>query len=100
VISLPELIDNATYAKELIGGDQARPRKPIGGEMEMYQIAHAANEEKTEWIAAKAVSDYAGLDGVDKKEHKKDQPLAAAAAADFANWILSQDVMDYYLKPK
>jgi nucleoside phosphorylase len=47
----------------------------IGGEMEGYGVAAAADRAKVEWILAKAICDWG-----DGEKHKKHQPLAAGAA--------------------
>ena len=94
VISLPTLLDDKHATEELIGHPQIVPLRPIGGDMELYQMAAAADEKVKRWLFAKAICDFAGLDGAKNKDA---QPLAAAAAADFADWILRQEVMNGYL---
>ena len=94
VISLPNLIDDAEAAEKLLTHPQIAPHKPIGGEMELYQIADAAEATGKHWLLAKAICDFAGLDGPKTKDA---QPLAAKAAADCAAWLLRQDVMDEHL---
>ena len=95
VISLPKLIDDAETANRLITHPQIAPHKPLGGDMELYQIAEAAADHRTPWLFAKAISDFAGLGGIPK--NKLGQPIAAAAAADIIAFILRQKVMDSYL---
>jgi len=94
VISLPELIDDKKRATSLIEHHQIAPHKPIGGEMELYQIVAATGDHGVPWFLSKGISDYAGLAGAKNKE---DQPLAAAAAAHFAGWLLRQSVLDEHL---
>jgi len=97
VLSLPTLIDDKEEATSWIHHKQIKEYKPIGGDMELYQVATAADEKKVRWLFVKGICDYGGLDGVDKEVHRQDQPLAAAAAADFADWLLRQPVMDKHL---
>ena len=93
VISLPTLLDDKELTERLIGHPQVVPYKPIvGGDMELYQIADAANETGKQWLLAKAICDFAGLDG---KKDKTGQAQAAAAAADIADWLMRQAVMDF-----
>ena len=95
VLSLPTLLDDAETALKLITHPQVVPHKPIvGGEMELYQIAAAAVETKKDWVLAKAICDFAGLDG--RPKDKKGQPQAARAAAHFAAWFLEQEAMASY----
>ena len=95
VISLPMLLDDTKVTKRLIGHPQVVPHKPIvGGEMELYQIARAADAAGKRWLLAKGICDFAGLDGA---KDKKGQPVAARAAVDFAVWILGQEVMAFFL---
>ena len=63
--------------------------------MELYQIADAAVHAKKDWLLAKAICDFAGLDG---PKEKADQPAAAEVAVGFAAWLLAQDVIESYLK--
>mmetsp|Transcript_11324 Transcript_11324/g.33894 ORF Transcript_11324/g.33894 Transcript_11324/m.33894 type:complete len:82 (-) Transcript_11324:120-365(-) len=74
---------------------QVAPHRPIGGEMELYQIVAAADDRGVPWLMSKAVCDYAGLAGA---KNKDGQRLAAAAAAHFADWLLRQPVMDAILR--
>jgi len=46
VLSTPILFDDAVVTKRFLSHDQVRPYKPIGGEMELYQVAAAADEER------------------------------------------------------
>ena len=62
--------------------------------MELYQITDAAVGAKKGWLLAKAICDFAGLDG---PKNKADQPAAAAVAAEFAVWALRQEAMDQFL---
>eukprot|EP00634_Sargassococcus_sp_CCMP2135_P011559 CAMPEP_0198654104 /NCGR_PEP_ID=MMETSP1467-20131203/7483_1 /TAXON_ID=1462469 /ORGANISM="unid. sp., Strain CCMP2135" /LENGTH=64 /DNA_ID=CAMNT_0044390083 /DNA_START=18 /DNA_END=212 /DNA_ORIENTATION=- len=62
--------------------------------MELYQVAAAADARPVHWLFAKGISDYGGLAG---EKNKDAQPLAAAAAVDFADWVLRQDAMDEHL---
>jgi len=93
-VSLPALIDDKEAAMSLIEHQQVAPHKPIGGEMELYQVAAAAEFCGKRWFLSKGISDYAG---VDDAKSKSSQPLAAAAAVDFADWVLRQPVMDAHL---
>ncbi len=94
VLSLPMLLDSKKATEQLIKHPQIVPHKPIvGGEMELYQIADAAVDAKKDWLLAKAICDFAGLAGA---KNKDDQPLAAAAAADFAEWLMRKDVIHSY----
>jgi len=72
-----------------------KPLKPIGGEIELYQIAEAADLENTPWFLAKAISDYAGLAGPkhleDNQPPSERKKLAEAAAADFTEFLLTQE---------
>jgi len=43
----------------------------------------------------KTICDFGGLDGA---THKDDQPMAAVAATDFADWPLRQPIMDLFLQ--
>ena len=94
MISLPTLINDAETARSLIHNSKIEMYNPIGGDMELYQIAEAAVKTGKRWLLAKAICDFAGLDG---PKTKHDQPVAAAAAADFADWLLRQDIMNNYL---
>eukprot|EP00634_Sargassococcus_sp_CCMP2135_P016076 CAMPEP_0198649882 /NCGR_PEP_ID=MMETSP1467-20131203/4597_1 /TAXON_ID=1462469 /ORGANISM="unid. sp., Strain CCMP2135" /LENGTH=310 /DNA_ID=CAMNT_0044385701 /DNA_START=95 /DNA_END=1027 /DNA_ORIENTATION=- len=100
VISFPKLIDDRATAKRWITHEQIKAYKPIGGEMELYQIAYAAVKNRIGWLLVKAICDFAGLDGIDKEDHRKDQALAAAAAAHFADWLLRQEAMGWHLLPR
>ena len=94
VISLPTLFDGATSVKKLLTHPDIARHKPIGGDMELYQIVKVSNERGKRWLLAKSICDFAGLEG---KIDKIDQPLAAAAAADFAVWLLKHEVLDNHL---
>ena len=95
VISLPTLLDDKELTEKIIGHPQVVPHKPIvGGDMELYQIADAADAAGKSWLFAKAICDFAGLDGAKNNDA---QPLAAAAAADFVDWLLCHDVMTTFL---
>ena len=94
VISFPKLIDDGGYASYWINHDEVKEHKPIGGEMELYQIADAANETGKLWFLAKGICDFAGLTGSKTKEAQQE---AAKAAVDFTKWLLVQDVMNHYL---
>jgi len=95
VISLPALIDDAATATYWLQHPQVAPHRPIGGEMELYQIVAAADECGVKWLLVKAICDFAGLAGLKDKEGQR---LAAAAAAHFADWFLRQKVMDSVLR--
>jgi len=56
----------------------------IGGEMEGAGLYAAADRENVEWILVKAICDWA-----DGNKHKKDQPLAAAAAVSLVHYVMS-----------
>ena len=76
----------------LIEHPQIAPHKPIGGEMELYQIAEAAVQSGKRWLLAKAICDFvSSLDGVKDKEG---QPVAVAV--DLVDWLLRQAAMESY----
>lgn len=86
MLSLPMLIDDEAYATTLL--QRFAIHNPIGGDMELYQIVRAATFYHVDWLCAKSISDFAGMDN-----HKDDahQTYAATASADLAFWLLRQD---------
>ena len=94
VISLPKLIDDAETALKLITHPQIEPLRPIGGDMELYQIAAAAVETGKHWLLVKGICDFAGLDGGPKM--KDGQPLAVAVAVNLTEWLCkAEEVMAF-----
>jgi len=90
LISAPTLFDDdGTRLSVLLEHLYIRSYKPLGGETELFQIATAAQTKNVDWICAKAVSDFGG------RTPKTDdgQELAAATAADFADWLLRQPIV-------
>ena len=85
MISLPTLINDAETARRLIHHKDIAMYNPIGGDMELYQIAEAAVETDKRWLLVKAICDFAGLDGPKTKDA---QPIAAKTAVNFADWLL------------
>jgi len=82
VLSGEKLIDDLDYKSQQL---EQHPQA-IGGEMEGAGVYAAAAANKTPWILAKAICDWA-----DGKKDKKHQPLAAAAAASLVEYVLSKD---------
>lgn len=80
LLSGEKLIDDPAYKKELM--DQFPDA--IGGEMEAAGACAAAIRGKVEWIAVKAVSDWA-----DGKKHDGYQEMAAAASVSLVHHVLS-----------
>jgi len=62
--------------------------------MELFQVVRAASEHNVNWLLAKGVSDYGGI----KPKTDGGHPLAAAAAVDFADWLLRDHVMTEYVE--
>mmetsp|Transcript_26859 Transcript_26859/g.82445 ORF Transcript_26859/g.82445 Transcript_26859/m.82445 type:complete len:100 (+) Transcript_26859:1052-1351(+) len=93
MVSLPELYNDADAAASWRDHAQTAPQKPIGGDMELFQVVRAANEHGVKWLEAKGISDYGGI----KPKTDRGQTLAAAAAVDFADWLLRESVMTAFV---
>ena len=84
-VSLPVLFDSESHARPFVAA--AAHLKPIGGDMELFQIASAVTKpghSAKAWLAIKSICDFGGL----IKKSKEGQPLAAATAVDFACYAL------------
>jgi hypothetical protein len=95
-ISMPSLMNNASVVEAYV--KSLSDRKPVGGDMEVYQIAKAVKEleQPRKWFAIKSICDFGGL--VEKTD--EGQPLAARSAADFMHFIMTSDgLFDELLKP-
>jgi len=86
ILSLPTPLDH----------DQIVPHKPVGAGAALYEIADEAVRARTPWLVATAIRGF--VIGPTEEQEDKESSLAPAAAADFATWLLSRDIMDHYLK--
>ncbi|MEL6273463.1 MAG: hypothetical protein AAFR22_26910, partial [Chloroflexota bacterium] len=89
LVSASTLFDNSERLSDIFAHQQVKPLKPLGGDMELFQIVTAAQRARVDCICAKAISDFGGL--VPKTDDGHD--LACATAADFAVWLLGQSVV-------
>lgn len=80
LLSGEKLIDDPEYKQELMG----EFTEAIGGEMEAVGACAAAVRGRVEWIAVKAVSDWA-----DGKKHDGYHEMAAASAVSLVHHVLS-----------
>lgn len=93
LISAPILFNNREELEGVLKHDQVKPYKPLGGDMELFQIAKAVQAKQKMWLLAKSVGDYGGI----KPKHDKGQNLANATAVDFADWFLRLGSIDQVL---
>jgi nucleoside phosphorylase len=84
LLSGSALIDNLGFRDEL----RKLAPEAIGGEMEGSGAYVAAEQNKTDWIIAKAVCDYA--DGHKRTEKAERQANAARSASQFVFHVISQ----------
>ena len=81
ILSGEKLVDDPDFKAKLF---QEFPQA-IGGEMEGAGLCAASGRVGTPWILVKSICDWG-----DGKKHKKEQPLAAAAATSLVHHVLSQ----------
>jgi nucleoside phosphorylase len=93
-LSSPTLMNDGEYLKKVLQGSESR--KPIGGDMETYQVAEAARKANKSWFTVKSICDFGGLIPKDDKGQK----IAAVIAADFMHFMMSRpDLLTELLEP-
>jgi len=93
IVSLATLYNDAGAASSWREHAQTKPHKVIGGDIELFQVVRAAEKHGVKWLFAKGISDYGGI----KPKTDDGQPLAAANAVDFADWLLRESVMTAFV---
>jgi hypothetical protein len=83
---MPTLLDDREETQKVLKA--VKDRKPIGGDMEVYQIVEAVQglTQPKKWFAVKSICDFAGL----IPKNKDGQELAAATAADFMHFVMNE----------
>eukprot|EP00634_Sargassococcus_sp_CCMP2135_P007435 CAMPEP_0198664762 /NCGR_PEP_ID=MMETSP1467-20131203/57439_1 /TAXON_ID=1462469 /ORGANISM="unid. sp., Strain CCMP2135" /LENGTH=101 /DNA_ID=CAMNT_0044401339 /DNA_START=268 /DNA_END=572 /DNA_ORIENTATION=+ len=95
--SLPALFDDdGATASRLLNHAQLAPHKLIGGDVDASEIADATLEHRKHWLVVRGISDFPAL--VAGRKTTENETLAAAAAADFVDWLLRQKLIDRLLE--
>jgi hypothetical protein len=84
-LSCATLMNDSEFTKKVLQATESR--KPIGGDMETYQVVEAARNAGKSWFTVKSICDFGGLIPKDKEGQK----LAAATAADFMHFMMSRE---------